>query len=140
MTTWKKRLVLAAFGLLLSGCYTGGAFMAQNVTNVDLSEANFNIVARDLQGSAHADYLLGVGVSYGSISNTFGLIRVGGTATLYDEAIKSLWKNYEEKHGSSQGRNLLLINVRYDTDILNLLVFTKTTLYIHADIVEFTGN
>ena len=56
---------------------------------------------------------------------------------LYDEAIRNLWKNYEEKYGSTQDRNLVLANVRYDTDILNLLVFTKTPLYIHADVIEF---
>lgn len=129
--------VLLIFALSLSGCYTGGSFLAQNVTNVELSETNFDIVARNVEGSAYADYFLGVGVSMGAVSNTFALARVGGTAMLYDEAIKSLWKNYEAKYGSTEGKNLVLANVRYDTDILNLLLFTKTTLYIHADVIEF---
>ena len=107
------------------------------MTNIELSGTNFDIIARDLKGSAHADYLIGFGTSAGAVSNTFALVRVGGTATLYNDAIKSLWKNYEENYGSTEGRNLVLANVRYDTDILNLLLFTKTTLYIHADVVEF---
>ena len=130
-------LVLLICALLLSGCTTGGAFLAQNLTNVDLSRDNFDIIAKDVVGSAHADYLFGISSSTGSVSNTFALVRVGGTATLYNDAVNSLWRNFEENYGSADGRNLLLANVRYDTDILNLIVFTKTTLYIHADVVEF---
>ncbi len=129
--------VLLVFAISQSGCYTGGSFLAQNVTNIELSRANFDIIAKDLEGSAYADYLIGVGTSVGAVSNTFALVRVGGTAMLYDDAIKSLWKNYEENYGSTEGKNLVLANVRYDTDILNLLLFTKTTLYIHADVIEF---
>ena len=130
-------LVVLLGALLLSGCTTGGAFLAQNLTNVDLSEDNFDIVARDVMGSAYADYLLGVSSSTGAVSNTFALVRVGGTAMLYNDAVNDLWRDFEENYGSAEGRNLVLANIRYDTDILNLLVFTKTTLYIHADVIEF---
>jgi len=134
----KSHVFVVFFGaLLLSGCTTGGAFLAQNLTNVDLTRDNFDIIARDVVGSAHADYLLGVSSSAGAVSNTFALVRVGGTAMLYNEAVNDLWRNFEENYGSAEGRNLVLANIRYDTDILNLLVFTKTTLYIHADIIEF---
>lgn len=132
--------VLMALTLMLAGCYSGGSFLAHNMTNVELSENNFTILAREVQGTAHADYLIGLSSSAGAVTNTFALARVGGTAMLYNDAIKSLWKNYEEKHGSTEGKNLMLINVRYDADILNLLVFTRTTLYIHADVVEFKGE
>jgi hypothetical protein len=137
--TLKKSVVfvLLIFAISLSGCATGGSFLAQNVTNIELSGTNFDIIARNLEGSAHADYLIGFGTSAGAVSNTLALVRVGGTATLYDDAIRSLWQNYEKNYGSTEGRNLVLANVRYDTDILNLLLFTKTTLYIHADVVEF---
>ena len=121
----------------LCGCTTGGAFLGQNVTNIELSRTNFDILAKDVSGSAHADYLIGFSGSSGAVSNTLALVRVGGTATLYNDAIKSLWKNYEETYGSTEGRNLVLANVRYDTDILNLILFTKTTLNIHADVIEF---
>jgi len=98
------------------------------VTNIELSRTNFDIIAKNLEGSSYADYLIGFGTSVGAVSNTFALVRVGGTATLYDDAIKSLWKNYEENYGSTEGKNLVLANVRYDTDILNLLLFTKNIL------------
>jgi hypothetical protein len=102
-----------------------------------LAGDNFDIIAKDVMGTAYADYLLGVSASTGAVSNTFALVRVGGTATLYNDALNSLWRNFEETYGSTEGRNLVLANVRYDADILNLLVFTKTTLYVHADVVEF---
>ncbi len=130
-------LVLVASAFSLSACTTGNAFLAQNQTNIQLSKDNFDIIAKDVVGSAHADYLLGFSSSTGAVSNTFALVRVGGTATLYNDAVNSLWRNFEENYGSAEGRNLVLVNVRYDTDILNLIVFTKTTLYVHADVVEF---
>jgi len=139
MTMLKKSavLVLLIHALSLAGCTTGGTFPAQNLTNIELSRDNFDIIAKDVAGSAHADYLLGVSSSTGNVSNTLALVRVGGTSTLYNDAVNDLWKNFEENYGSSEGKNLVLANVRYDTDILNLVVFTKTTLYIHADVVEF---
>jgi len=65
------------------------------------------------------------------------LVRTGGSAKLYDDAIKNLWDNFRKDYGDIEGKNLLLANVRYDTDILNLLLYTQTELYIHADIIEF---
>lgn len=132
---WGFWTAICAFAL--SGCTTGGTFQALNVTNVELSETNFDIVATNVSGRAHADFLLGISGSTGSVSNTFALARVGGTATLYNDALMDLWDNYEDAYGSAEGRNLVLANVRYDTDILNLVVFTKTTLIIHADVIEF---
>lgn len=135
----KKSVVLELLVcvFLLSGCTTGGAFLAQNLTNVELSRDNFEIIAKDVMGTAYADYLLGVSSSSGTGSNTLALVRVGGTATLYNDALNDLWKNFEENYGSTEGKNLVLVNVRYDADILNLIVFTKTTLFVHADVVEF---
>ena len=122
---------------LLSGCYSAGSFLSQNVTNVELSDPNFSYVATNLEGSSKADYLIGVSFSTGFMANTFALVRVGGTATLYDDAIQALWEKYKEKHGDIEGKKLALVNIRYDTDILNLFIYTQTKLYIHADVVEF---
>lgn len=135
----KKSVVLEPLlcVFLLSGCTTGGAFLAQNLTNVELSRDNFEIIAKDVAGIAHADYLLGLSSSSGVGSSTLALVRVGGTATLYNDALNDLWSNFEENYGSTEGRNLVLVNVRYDADILNLIVFTKTTLFVHADVIEF---
>jgi hypothetical protein len=123
--------------IFLSGCTAGGSFLANNVTSVELSDPNFEIVARNVEGHAQADYLIGFSFSTGFVANTFALVRVGGTAKLYDDAIQNLWKNYREQHGDTEGKNLLLVNIRYDTDILNLFVYTQTDLYINADVIEF---
>jgi len=127
-------------GLLavFSGCFTGGSFIAHNATTVELSNANFTLVARDLEGYSKAEYLIGFSFSSGFMANTLALVRIGGTAKLYDEAVRNLWKSYEEKVGKREGKKLALVNVRYDTDILNLFVYTQTELFIHADVIEFT--
>lgn len=140
VTKMKKTvLILFLLSLLIftAGCSTGGAFIAHNATSVELSEANFNIVARDLEGYSKAEYVLGVTYSMGNVSNTLALARVGGTAKLYDEAIKSIWKKYEEEYGDREGKKLALINIRADNDMLNLILYTQTELYLTADVIEF---
>jgi hypothetical protein len=123
---------------LMSGCYSAGSFLSQNVTNVELSDPNFSYVATNLGGTSQAGYLIGISFSTGFMANTFALVRVDGTATLYDDAVQDLWEKYKEKNGDIEGKKLALVNIRYDTDILNLFVYTQTKLYIHADVVEFT--
>jgi hypothetical protein len=138
----RQRLVCLAlipiFITVISGCYSAGSFLSQNVTNVELSDPNFSYVATNLEGTSQADYLIGISFSTGFMANTFALVRVGGTATLYDDAVQDLWEKYKEKNGDIEGKKLALVNIRYDTDILNLFVYTQTKLYIHADVVEFT--
>ena len=126
--------VLLAF---LSGCSTGGSFIANNVTNVELSEPNFEIVAENVQGYSKASYLIGFTYSTGNISNTLALARVGGSAKLYDDAIQNLWKNFRETHPDTDSKNLVLANIRFDNDMLNLLVYTQTELYVTADVIKF---
>ena len=135
----KSILILSSLILLfyLSGCSTGGSFMANNVTNVELSKQNFEFVARNVEGFSRAEYVIGISYSSGFMANTLALVRTGGSAKLYDDAIKNLWDNFRKDYGDTEGRNLLLANVRYDTDILNLLLYTQTDLYIYADIIEF---
>ena len=123
--------------LLFSGCSTGGSFVALNVTNVELSNSESEIVAKDVGGTSTAGYLFGFSYSTGNMASTLALVRVDGTATLYDTAVRDLWKNYEGTYGSTEGKKLALVNIRYDADMLNLFIYTKTTLYIHADVVEF---
>ena len=132
-------LILSAAFLLIyiSGCTTGGSFIAHNVTNVELAEPNFNYVAKNLEGHSFASYLFGLTYSMGNVANTFALVRVDGTAKLYDDAIQDIWKKYKEKYGDTEGKRLALVNIRIDNDMLNLLVYTKTDLYITADVVEF---
>ena len=139
----QKIILLLLFPTLLtflSSCTTGGSFLAHNVTTVELSDPNFKIVARHLEGYSKAEYLIGISYSTGFLANTLALVRIGGTAKLYDDAIQDIWKNYKEKHGDTEGKKLVLVNVRFDTDILNLLVYTQTELYLHADVIEFENK
>ena len=130
-------LALVTLLVLVSGCGTMGSFRASNVTNVELSQPNFNVVARDLQGSAMQGYLIGVSFPQASDIATFGLIKVSGVDKLYDTAVKALWDDYREKHGATEGKKLALVNIRQDTKTLNTLVYTEATLYLSADVVEF---
>jgi hypothetical protein len=136
-----KKAMFPILGLmliaLLSGCMTAGSFLSQNVTNVELSEPNFHIAAKNVEGYSDASYVLGFSLSYGPVANTFALARVGGTAKMYDQALKDLWNNYEAQYGDRKGKNLVLANIRTDSEILNLFVYTQTKLYITADIIEF---
>ena len=128
-------VLISAF--LISGCVNTGLFFATNNTEVELSENNYEIVATNVSGEAEAGYILGVSFSAGAATNTIALARVSGSGMLYMEALENFWKNYEEKHGSVLGKNLALVNVRYDSDALNLILYTKAKISIRADVVEF---
>jgi hypothetical protein len=123
---------------ILTGCSSSGAFIAGNVTDVQLQRNNFKIVAQNISGEAQAGYLFGGTFSTGFATNTFALFRVSGTGMLYKEALENLWKNYEAVKGPIEGKKIALINVRYDTDALNLGIYTQPKLLIRADVVEFT--
>ena len=139
----KRPLLLLSVLILsftLSGCMSAGSFIAHNVTNVELSEPNFQIVAKDLEGYSSAAYVFGVSYSYGTVSNTFAIAQVEGPSKLYDHAIRDLWQNYREQHGDIEGKKLALANVRIDSDMLNLFVYTKTELFVTADVIEFVKD
>jgi len=140
----KSRFFLLILVVLVSaflyGCATTGAFFAANMTGVELSKPNFKLVATGVSGESTAGYLFGLSFSAGTMTNTLALIRVGGTGQLYKEALEQLWQNYEKDHGSAVGKKLALVNVRYDADILNLIVYTQVKYFIRADIVEFEAT
>ena len=123
--------------VLFSGCATGGAFQTSQVTNVELSEPNFNIVARDLSGMSMQGYILGLSISQGPDVAVFGCVKVAGVEKLYDTAIRDLWKNYEMKYGDTEGKKLVLVNIRQDSEILNTILYTQAKYFITADVVEF---
>lgn len=129
---------IALIGILFTGCATGGMFPSSHVTDVQLQKNNFTIVARDVTGEAQAEYLFGVSFSMGMASNTFALLRIGGSGMLYKEALEDFWKNYESKYGPVEGKKIALINVRYDSEALNLYVYTRPKVIVRADVVEFT--
>lgn len=133
-------LFLMLLAPTLTGCVTTGSFPSANVTNVELSENNFEIVATDVAGEASAGYLLGLSGGFGLASQmqTIALVRVQGEGTLYRAAIQNLWDNFRAQYGEVEGRNLALVNARFDGDALNVLgLYTQPTVSIRTDVVEF---
>lgn len=123
--------------LLFSGCTNTGAFLAANQTIVNLNEDNFSIAATNVTGESQAGYLLGVSYSNGLAAGSLAIARVDGTGMLYAEALENLWQNYESEHGEVENGQLALVNVRYDTDILNLVLYSQIKITVRADVVEF---
>jgi hypothetical protein len=122
---------------LLTGCASSGIFPAAHVTQVQLSSPNYQMVAVNVGGEATAAYLLGASASLFSEMRTVALFRLEGTGLLYQEALQDLWTNFERQHGAVAGRRLALVNVRYDSDALNLIVYTRPRISVRADVVEF---
>jgi hypothetical protein len=131
-------VLLIVLAGVLSGCFTSGAFLAGNVTNVQLTEGNYEVVATDVHGSATAGYLLGVSGGLGPSTTAVALARVSGDGPLYQAALADLWDNVRDQYGEVEGQDLALVNVRYDVSALNLLLYTQPTLTVRADVVEFT--
>lgn len=121
----------------MTGCTNSGAFLAANQTIVNLNEGNYSIAATNVTGESEAGYILGLSYSTGLTATTLALARVDGTDKLYADALENLWSNYEAVHGEIQAGSLALANVRYDSDILNLVLYTKVKVTVRADIVEF---
>lgn len=130
-------LAILILVVLLSGCETMGTFRANNITNMVLSQPNFNIVARDIQGTAMHGYLFGFIAPQGLELNTFALIKVSGDEKSYAAALKNLWNNYREKYGDMEGKKLALVNIHQDTETLNTFVYTEARYFITADVIEF---
>lgn len=124
--------------LLVSGCASTGMFPAATLTTVELAESNFRIVATDVGGEASAAYLLGVSVAVGPDLRTLALARIEGEGFLAREALADLWRNFEASNGSVLNRRLALVNVRFDADVLNLLLYVRPRMSVRADVVEFT--
>jgi hypothetical protein len=130
-------VVLIVLMTLLTGCLNSGRFLSTNVTDVKLAEANYNIIATNVTGSSRAGYILGFSYGSGGDAGTMAVARVNGTGMIYQEALENLWGNYEKDHGPREDRKVALVNVHYDTDILNLFFYTEIRLFIRADVVEF---
>ena len=130
--------ILILMTIWILGCSNNGMFMGVNQTNVELGEANYSIVATNLVGQSKVGYLFGLSTSFGSSTQTFAMFRVDGTGMLYKEALEDLWTSFESQHGKIEGRKLALANVRYDSEILNLFLYTGVKVFIRADVVEFS--
>ena len=98
--------VLILSVVALSGCAQTGTFTAGNLTTVELSEPNYEVVATGVSGTAKAGYLIGASFSDGAKSGSISLFRVSGTGHLYKEAMEGLWADFESKRGPVAGRRL----------------------------------
>ncbi len=131
-------VVVAVFGFLLTGCATSGIFNSANVTNVELSEGNYELVATNVSGHSSAGYLIGFSWAYRAEPRTLALLRVDGDEMLVNAAMEDLWASFGAEHGSPAGRKLALVNVRFDSDAANYLgLYTQQNVTIRADVVEF---
>ena len=136
-----KLAVFAGAAVILSGCVSSGSFNTVNETQVRLSQANYRIVATNVAGESQAGYLIGFSASGREQPTTVALFRVDGEPMLMKQALENLWTNFEAEHGPVVGRNLALVNVRYDSDAANyLLLYSKLTVSVRADVVEFIGT
>lgn len=137
----KNKIILLglSLGVVLSiyGCSTSGMFTSINSTNVELRQANYKIVATNVSGVSESGYLIGITIPSGSVTNTLALVRVSGTGMLYKEALENLWDNFKKTYGNIEGEKLALVNVRYDTDALNLFLYTSAKIYVRADVIRF---
>ena len=129
--------ILAAIALLTSSCTSSGAFISLSDTRVELSEPNYEIVATGVEGMAEASHIFGVSYSTGITTQSLSLARVSGEPYLYQTALENVWENYRADYGQVEGEKLALANVRYDSDILNLIIYNKVKLSIRADVVRF---
>lgn len=134
---YKLILPLIFVMVLLSGCSNSGAFLAGNQTIVNLNDGNYVIQATNMSGESSAGYLLGISYSNGLVANSFAIARINGTGMLYAEAIEDLWASFETDYGTVRGEKAALINVRYDTDMLNLVFYTKVKVTVRADVILF---
>ena len=102
----KATIAVLILGVVaLSGCAQTGTFTAENLTTVELSEPNYEVVATGVSGTAKAGYLIGASFSDGAKSGSISLFPVSGTGHLYKKAM-GLWADFESKHGPVAGRRL----------------------------------
>lgn len=129
--------VLMLVSLIMTGCTSSGAFLSANQTIVNLEEGNYTIAATNVMGESESAYIIGLSYSTGLAATTFAIARVDGTGMMYAEALEDLWENFELTGEDVKNQKLALANVRYDTDIINLFIYTKVRVIVRADIVRF---
>jgi hypothetical protein len=123
---------------LLTGCASSGLLASSTTTNIELNRGNYRIAATSVTGQAKAEYLLGASFGAGIFTHSFALIPLTKDRALYKNAVENLWRNFETKNGTPIGKKFALINLRYDTEVLNLFLYTSPKLTVVADVIEFT--
>lgn len=167
-----KRIVLIpslllTLGLFVTGCSSTGLLNSGHLTNVELGEKNYKVIATGVSGHSRIGTVYGLSLGVGIASSIQGLIPIGDprlkaeykllskkpgisaeeTNRLakvkrarfnpYEAALDDLWKNFEAQHGAAAGRALALTNVRFDNHNLNLIWYSHTRLTVTADVIEF---
>ncbi len=127
-------IVLLTF---LGSCASTGVTTSSHLTNVELKGNNYQIVATNISGEASSNGIVGLSLGIGLGGAQFSLIPLSPDRTLYKNAMQNLWANFETKNGSPVGRTLALTNVRFDSETLNTVVYTKIKIVVIADVVEF---
>ncbi|MDA0194674.1 MAG: hypothetical protein O2887_06330 [Bacteroidetes bacterium] len=130
-------IALLALALVISGCATSGISLSSHITNVELGSGNFSLISRGVSGQASSEGIIGISYGFGIGAHQMSLIPVTSNRMLYKTAMENLWSEFEASNGSVEGRKLALANVRYDSESLNLFIYTKLTVVIIADIIEF---
>lgn len=130
-------LSVLGLGVLLGGCSSTGLVASGHITNVQLTNPNFVIVATNVSGEASSKAILGVSFGLGMTTTQLAFIPLSNDRMLYKRAMKQLWSNFESGNGTTSNRRLALVNVRYNSESLNLILYTKVTTVVVADVVEF---
>jgi hypothetical protein len=126
--------------MLLSGYKSSEVFLFVDQTSVNLEDGNYTIAASNVMGESESAFVLGLSYSTGLSATTLAIARVEETGMLYAEALENHWSNFEMSGEDIEGQKLALTNVRYDSDILNLILYTKVKVTVRADIVRFDGS
>lgn len=122
---------------LTSACISSGLTASTHRTDVQLNRANYRILATNISGEASSDALFGASFGFGVAANQVALIPLSNSRSLYQGAMKNMWTSFEAAHGAIGNRRLALINFRYDSKALNTFIYTKVTVTVAADIIEF---
>jgi hypothetical protein len=130
-------LLIFVIIFILGGCASTGLTSSTHVTNVGLNNNNYQIVATSISGEASSNGIIGLSLGIGLGGGQFSIIPLSPNRTLYKNALQNLWANFEAKNGSAVGRTLALTNLRYDSETLNTVVYTKIKIVVIADVVEF---
>lgn len=136
----KTLLSLAAVALFTVHCVSSGVSRPTTLTNVDLKENNYRIVATGISGEASSGTVLGLAAPMGIMTSAIGVARVSGERDLQKAALADFCKNAEAQVGPVKGDNFALVNVINDGTAANWFgLYATQTVVIRADIVEFTS-
>jgi hypothetical protein len=130
-------ILLLSVPFFFTGCASSGLTASSHITNVQLTNPNFRIVGTNISGQATSKGVLGVSFGFGLAGSQMSIIPLTEDRMLYRTAMKDLWANFEKSHGAVGNRRLALVNLRYDSEALNLFFFTRLTSTVVADVVEF---